>query len=642
MEHEQRILDAFKKNKIDKILLIDDAYDPPAINDEISGELLDFLQGKKGCEICTELQLDETVREYALTALRENSFEDDQLNKVNMVLFEAFVKTNDSRYDPGNHFETVKIPTLDILKPLHELLKKCGDNVDVRTVGIKDDIYRHLEFDPQILFLDYYLEPEGGNNGGDQFTVGRSQSLELLRRFLHAKGDTSNVPAIVLMSKQLITDVDQYRHDIGGEQVLSLRFGFLKKDHIQLDGSQIKIERAAVDVLLDTSQGYLFGRELQQALNGWKIGANKAFEAFLSEVANLHIKDFAYLLRFRLQDEGQPISEYMEWLFGEFLLGLINERVDWSDTSFLNLDEQKELSESIEGAYDGPTERIARIYHRIKVNKPRSGKGRGYRFGDIYVNRLEENIRTVITPDCDLVVRKNRRKVNNILTMGGKLSQFDKHESFADDIFLHDGDAYFLQWNLKDLETIPVQGKDSLENNANFELVGTLRPLYAYAMQRRVLRDVGRIGLPVAPALGLNAKIDVWIRIRGSGFERVNITEDKVATIIPARSEGKIGHRVLLRRAFFNELIDYLKGVERLSLDLGDREKLKRLQREYGINILYKKYIEKGALIEDSPTYGFGLTFKAEPIRKKGSPWLQITIEVSDEIKNQLPVFDPM
>ena len=42
MNHETRIVDAFKSNAITRTLLIDDAYDPPSFSTEIVAALADF------------------------------------------------------------------------------------------------------------------------------------------------------------------------------------------------------------------------------------------------------------------------------------------------------------------------------------------------------------------------------------------------------------------------------------------------------------------------------------------------------------------------------------------------------------------------------------------------------------------------
>src|SRR3546814_7546516 len=48
MGHEKRIVEAFDTNGIERILLVDDVYDPPALLADELGPLLDFLESVGG------------------------------------------------------------------------------------------------------------------------------------------------------------------------------------------------------------------------------------------------------------------------------------------------------------------------------------------------------------------------------------------------------------------------------------------------------------------------------------------------------------------------------------------------------------------------------------------------------------------
>ena len=87
-------------------------------------------------------------------------------------------------------------------------------------------------------------------------------------------------------------------------------------------------------------------------------------------------------------------------------------------------------------------------------------------------------------------------------------------------------------------------------------------------MQRRALEDLGRIGLPVAPALGLNAIVRVWIRKNDANnpFEEIKIDAVNTATIIPARNRQAGSHLVVFRRAFVNELVEHLVEYEKCDM----------------------------------------------------------------------------
>src|SRR3546814_3180302 len=98
------------------------------------------------------------------------------------------------------------------------------------------------------------------------------------------------------------------------------------------------------------------------------------------------------------------MSDYLEWIFGEGLKTLVDEKVEWGDGSFARLDE-KGLSSSIEGAFDGPSLRIARMFDRIRVNHHSTRPPDRYQLGDVYLSSDGNSARVVITPDCDLVPR---------------------------------------------------------------------------------------------------------------------------------------------------------------------------------------------------------------------------------------------
>ena len=119
-------------------------------------------------------------------------------------------------------------------------------------------------------------------------------------------------------------------------------------------------------------------------------------------------------MRFRLREENQPLSEYMEWLFGETLKGLIDEKVDWNHDSFSKLDGTEKIEDKIEGAFEGPSVNIAKLFHRVRVNRHRASVGRRYQLGDLYAQPKGRDVRAVITPDCDLVVRRGKAKVKSV------------------------------------------------------------------------------------------------------------------------------------------------------------------------------------------------------------------------------------
>lgn len=637
MGHEKQIIDAFRTNKIERILLIDDAYDPPLLNDDYIGDFLDFMDSTDGHAACNESGIEENTIEAAIEAASGNQIDSDELKSVIDALYTSFRRNNgDQKFDPGGHFKLLKSLGLEDLRPLFSLLSKCGE---VYTAGLENGMACHSKFDPQIIFLDYYLDANVSidDTNKDNMTRGRDRSLDLLRDVVKPKKGES-IPAIILMSKHDVqNDVDEYRHDAESE-ILSLRFGFLQKNMVRQEGQEIEVEHTAADALLDVSQGYLFGKALQSALAQWKYGAESALELFMKEIGNLQTKDFAYLLRFRLREDGQPLNEYLEWLFGECLKGLINEKVDWENPSFSELEDNEKIEENIEGAFEGPSMMIAKLFHRSRVDSHRISAHRRYRLGDLYAQSDMHNIRVVITPDCDLVERGDQRTPEIILTIGGTLHTFDNEKSAADDFLLYKNKAYSVLWNPKDLRTFPFKGQESLHKSYKF--VGTLRPLYAQEMQRRALTDLYRVGLPVAPALGINATATVWIRKKGS-YDQVNINSSTRATIIPARAQGR-GHRVLFPRPFVHELIDRLDEIQHDDMSQKDNNSRLNALKDDGVDKLYREFLKEGVPTNVKSTLGIWFILGDGPNTQQVKPWLKIVLDLSDEAAEELRTTDPL
>ena len=253
----------------------------------------------------------------AISAASEGNYNSEDLNKVYDILYTNFTQELENQFDIKGIFNVLKGAALNSLNPLNNLLHKCVNGGEVRTAGLKDGVECYKKFRPEILFVDYYLSddvPPIGEVKQHRKNNARKASIDLLKQVI---ADTSeeDIPAIILMSSYEVKNLRKYRHDTKSDKIMSLRFQFLKKEHVLQEGSDFQIDQAAADVLLDTSQGYLFSKVLQRGLAQWKEGAQSALLDFKREVNNLDIKDIAYLLRFKLWEEEQPLSEYLQWFF---------------------------------------------------------------------------------------------------------------------------------------------------------------------------------------------------------------------------------------------------------------------------------------------------------------------------------------
>ncbi len=546
MGHEKRIVTAFADNGIKRVLVIDDVYDVPPLN-EITGEMLDFFAGIDGVEASREAGLSDEMIAAATAAVNADDAESDELGIANAALYAKFVATRDPRFDPGNRFETIKGATLNILEPLVTLLLKCGEGITVKRAGLANGEELFNSFEPQVVFLDYYLSSDAVGQGltAAVKAKARKASIALLNRMLATKPNED--PAIVLMSSEKVkAQAQRFRQSVEklGSNVLAVRFRFLQKGWVVKDGTDLKIDNQAADALLDTSQGFVFGQVLHRALKEWKGGAEQALAAVLKEIGSLEPKDFAYLFRFRLATEGERMGDYLEWLFGENLRAMVAEKVDWTNEAFTKIDDQ-ELSKGIEGAFEGPTVPIAKLFQRVRVDSHHGDNRPRHILGDMFIKPAEKKVMVVITPDCDLVPRGSGPKVTRLLTMDGELRSFDQESASADQFIFYKDKAYSLKWNPKSLNTFPVDGVGSLGKITGVEYLGTLRPLYAQEVQRIALSDLGRIGLSVAPTMGVDAAVTVHMRVKDVKGTKLQVLKCLVPRLRPSFRSVETWRRVI-------------------------------------------------------------------------------------------------
>ena len=594
MKYEQTIIDAFKSSEIERIVMIDDAYDPPNINQR---KLVTFLENADNHTALHDCAVEKHTIKEAIDSASDSEVS-EQLDFIHRSLYQKFVDTAEKRFDPSGLFEKRRGVDLAFLRPFFALLGKSVGQDNVRTAGRYDGRECCRKFCPQVLFIDYFLGPNTPHEGGEsENNEGPNPrlSLDLIQKITDDARE-KGIPALVLMSSYAVGEKGNgYRTQAG---YMSLRFQFLPKESVRQNGEDIVIESSVAGALSSWILGYKFGKALQQSMDEWKKGAKKAIEDLLND---LDVKDFAYLLHFRLRDEGQPLSEYLKWFLGECLIGRIANEVDWTHASFSKLDGQRE--QSIRGAFDGLSRNIANLFHLIKVDGHRACENRDYRLGDFYEEYNGNRIRAVITPDCDLVSRNGKTNAKNVLTMGGTLNIFGEEEFSADNLFLLKESIKSVKWKPKDLMTFPLDGGDSLRAKRKFSFLGTLRPLYAQEMQRLALTDLSRIGLPVSP-LAINAEVTVsWMCSNGksrelklAGHTKQGFSDPATITL-PRKKEDKY-HLVLFRHYFIYALIDKLDNEinQVLTNECRASELIKDLKE--GGKKIRKELIEEGVRIK--------------------------------------------
>jgi hypothetical protein len=632
MKQEARIRTAIEKGQIRKVVIIDDAFDPPVLSDEVAGQFLDLLEKKESAAILEKAGVTPEEAEAARESITASDYTSDELQSVVSKLYAKYVEISDDKFDPAGSFSVLKGDNLRRVRPLLRLLAPCTE-LTVTRIGSDASGIDFAALEPDVIFVDYYLDATlSPNDNPDEAQGGaaRRGSLAMLRRVLNDKMG----PSVMLMSSHSVrNEAHAFRREIREERkVFASRFHYLSKEDLdeEEDGS-IKVSGEASDALLDIAQRHKFAGAVEEGLTQWKSGLDKAAATVWDLITELELKDFAYLARFRLAEEGQPLSAYLEWLFGEVLVDGIARSVEWGDQSFKTLDDgafKNKPGSQIEGAFDGPTAHIAELYFRARVDARLARQGKDLRTGDLYIHKDKpDEILATVTPECDLVLRKKKRNARRLTVVAGALHDIDAPDSSIADFFMLGNKPLNVVWNAKDIRTIEY----TEIGDENYRLVGTLRPLYAYELQRRVLADLGRVGLAVAPAMAMSAKTEVVVR--GAEGQPVELTLSTSHTascaVIPKRGSSD-KPRIIYHRRFASALLDAVLSIPEEKLDADARGQIRSLKQPNNQMVFIDKLCRDGQLDGDE---AFGILTTLQPERRKGNiPWCQILVSHENEV----------
>lgn len=611
--HEARFLEALQACGVSKVAIIDDVFDPPVVTADSSGQILEFLESALVRETREILGLDAATIQAALDAIAQDQLADPDLLACVSTYYRHYLKTDDARFDPAGAFSRIKGSNLANTRPVIRLLEKA-EGIDVSWIGSDADEIDAVGDEAHLIFVDFYLDAELPAEGQPRGAAGRNArelALDRIRRVVARQA--GKAPSVVLMSSHAVADkAEDFRAEVGQDrtEIFASRFSFIEKTRLSLaEDGEVRLEGDVADALLDIVQTYDFGRAVNEGLEAWLDNASAGVKAVRSDISTLKLKELAYLVRFRLMAEGEDLLSYLEWFFGERLLDRIARAADERAEAGEGPPDFKDAaSATVEGALDGPTRAIADFYHGVRIQSPRKGRARTQRMGDLYLSGDGKAVFAVLTPDCDLVARGKKKlaSVNDVLIVGGKVGAFDAPDTPVADFIMIGGKPHNVTWNRKQLSTRAwTDLRDGVEG---LNYIGTLRPLYAQELQRRVLEDLGRVGVAVAPSIAMSAAVSVVYRNRAGVLTEIaalSKAAKAVAYLFPSRG-GTDKPKVVFRRQFVMELLQTLRGLapETVAASaegqlgaLGQADAYARLARMFGDGVELEKTADMGILV---------------------------------------------
>lgn len=519
----------FQEAKIERVAIVDDAYDKIDFADieqedfvAAQTELRDRIEEpNEHRELLEELnrltgraaaELAETIRDRLTCELLWNAFvQSEPSGTVREVLAPLFRIMGTDRAD--------KLRPLHALKRL--LLSIEGVSVDELDSNTQPaDVAGH-----QLIFLDFYLRKELPAREypalkGPEKTEARKRSIEFLAKLVADQPD--RIPAVMLISSIATAEhLSEFRRSA---KMLASKLSFLPKNYAESDPARTQHTIIGLLQHLDKADA------LQKLLATWHVAVTEATQSLMISARELDLTEYSYIQQYRLAGEKTPLAQYIAWLLNGRLTDLVEQNLRKAGADKIVRD--LSLADAIPGRVS-PTQAISEILSAVTTTRiPIEDEG----FetppiawaGDIFLatktynrifgrrrpekratKRLPE-VLTVITPACDLIPdRAVENPLKAVTMIGGKLVELSETAKATHHMLMLNGKPYVIEWDTKWPVTtnlsamVPGQGP-----YGRYEWVGRYRDLYHAELQSQLFRDVGRVGLPIAPPL------PEWVALR--------------------------------------------------------------------------------------------------------------------------------
>lgn len=493
---------------VKKVVLADNLFDSPTVS-ELSQELGDFLN-----LVGREDDLVTTLQEMGIGTVGVDEIVIDDIDNP------AIEKLWNSRDDGTRISEFAKEKLFPIVLRDYESLLKIARSLeaiglDVTKVGSGSD----EAFGPaHLVFLDYYWGAVEDKNSPMKAGV-------VAKEIYDRHGDSQQKPFIVLMSSRAEVEslAEDFRNDFN---LLGGLFDFVVREDLQ--------DQHVLCVKLATwAAGMQTGHNIQAFVECLGDTISTKAQAFIKKVRSLTIQDYAYVQALRLQDDGQPLGDYMLWLFSSLLVSFVlEENLELSENK--NMLDKLSFRSLIPGQ-TAPSNHLSEIY-KLAIAEPAITDIAPHprddspdekkrlpllRFGDLLVKDANSPLYMVATPDCDLPIapgstRKPERDMSVILIPGNlyPLNDSKAHSHIQTELFHYEDQQYRIYWEPKKVISVAIEQFRTWCSDNKYSRRARIRLPYALKIQHEFISDLGRIGMPVSPPV--NERVDVQFYCEGS------------------------------------------------------------------------------------------------------------------------------
>ena len=365
----------------------------------------------------------------------------------------------------------------------------------------------------RLVFIDYVFDPTATGERRGDISVGKAKEI------YHRVEKDIEKPFIILMSDKpdAESQKETFRKD---SKLISGLFGFMSKSDLK---DKEKLYLALETWSIDIPQRH----NIQRFVEALEESAGEVLNKFIDRVRELSFEDYANIQWLSLRPDGQPLGDYLLWLYKSYLSYLIHDNPKV-------LAEQKKLDrlffDKFLPSQNKPSLQLAEIYS-LALTEPRGQRHQSHplsdpskkepllQLGDIFLKNNSNEVLLVINPACDLMFAPETNRSfpheMSILLLPGVMQSLDENirpNIVCTELFNHDGKGYRIAWGKK--HVISKRYKivwDWLSEN-QYSRISRLRHTYALEVQRAFASNLTRIGMPVMPPLYQGADVEVFCK----------------------------------------------------------------------------------------------------------------------------------
>ena len=424
-------------------------------------------------------------------------------------------------------------------------------NLEVGTFGSDTDPSTLVTYEPQLVFLDWYLGDDEVQPGGGGITDAGPHAVQVAvdtaRGILENWPKESPTPLIILMSSK--PGIETYAGEFCRRaQLLRGMFYAVPKTRLN-DSLNLRVHLKLFAMSVPP------GRRLQAFMDTLRGEFPVATRQLLETLSDLTLTDYAYIQRLCLQREGQPLGDYLIWLFSTYLGQLLfAEALKDARTDLDSMTFEQDLP-----SLGPPSDTLTDIYHTALfdtsvgpvvthplafVQEASTPKGHpAIALGDLLRLRqwasaddnqnsaacrdndceadaegsvgqvdseVDAELLLVINAQCDLVYRPASGDITasekdlTILLLPGTprpVRNRGGSSKLSTELYQQDGVNYRIEWDTKNVRTISLSQFRKWTKSKGYERVARLRLPFALEIQRTFASDLTRVGSPVTPPI---------------------------------------------------------------------------------------------------------------------------------------------